>query len=63
MRPVRAIARARARGDWSRVAGRCGSDHIALPPKLRRDILDVLAQTAGFTLIGVLVIETTLHFF
>ncbi len=33
-----------------------------LPPKLRRDILDVLAQTAGFTLIGALIIETALRF-
>ena len=32
-----------------------------LSPKLRRDILDVLAQTAGFTLVGVLIIETTLR--
>ena len=33
-----------------------------LSPKLRRDILDVLAQTAGFTLIGALIIETALRF-
>lgn len=33
-----------------------------LSPKLRRNILDVLAQTAGFTLIGVLIIETVFRF-
>lgn len=33
-----------------------------LSPKLRRNILDVLAQTTGFTLIGALIIETALRF-
>ena len=33
-----------------------------LSQKLRRDILDVLAQTAGLTFIGMLLIETTKRF-
>ena len=33
-----------------------------LSPKLRRDILDVLAETAALTLIGALIIETAFRF-
>ena len=33
-----------------------------LNQKLRRDILDVLAQTAGLTFIGMLLIETAMRF-
>lgn len=33
-----------------------------LNEKLRRDILDVLAQTAGLTFIGILLIEATMRF-
>lgn len=68
-RDARAVRRRTARragaGHDPLIAGtgrRKMGDPEMLSPKLRRDILDVLAQTAGFTLIGALIIETALRF-